>query len=762
MPQVTEKDALSQAVKPAWRFGPRILVPMILVMLAVAGLAAIGLNAAASQSDAVSVERQILTTQRAIDDSIARLALEQETVAVWDETVDHVARPHPDLAWLNDNTGAWLHNIHGHDRTFILGPRDEPIYANEAGRMVPAARFEALRPSLGRMIDEVRGRTIEANNRFDRHPGQPRPGTAVLTTDRAVHDTQMVAIAGRPAAVSVMLIRTSTPALRRPGPEPVMISIRFLDQGFLRELENRNLIARPRFSRSAVLAAGEQSLPLESEDGGVIGYFIWRPELPGSSILKMLAPTTAATILAMIALMALLAFWLRRSTGQLHQTLAQLRASEAQAQHLAFHDTLTGLPNRALFRDRLDHALSHARRGTPLSILLLDLDRFKRINDTLGHLAGDELIREFAARLSELVRDQDTVARLSGDEFAILLPGIASPAGIDAICERILVSVRERFQLLGNSAFVGVSIGVISAPDAGLDRAELLRKADIALYRAKAEGRDRYMMFSDGMDERVQFRSAVEEDLRAALQAGDQLVVHYQPEMGNDGRSIVGLEALVRWQHPVKGLVPPEQFVPVAEETGLIDKLGEWVLGEACKAAHRWPHLFIAVNLSPVQFRTGGFADRLIALVREARVSPKQIELEVTEGVLLDDDALVHAALGKLRAAGFRIALDDFGTGYSSFSYLRRFKFDKIKIDRSFIQHLGHQVDSAALVTAVVTIGHAMGMVVVAEGVETREQKNFLAGAGCNQMQGYLFSRALPQDEVDRLLSTHESALHAA
>jgi len=232
--------------------------------------------------------------------------------------------------------------------------------------------------------------------------------------------------------------------------------------------------------------------------------------------------------------------------------------------------------------------------------------------------------------------------------------------------------------------------------------------------------------------------------------------------MGDHGRSIVGLEALVRWQHPQRGLISPEEFVPVAEETGLIDQLGEWVLGEACGAALRWPDLFIAVNLSPLQFRTAGFADRLIQLVRKAQVSPKQIELEVTESVLLDDDELVHEALTSLRRAGFRVALDDFGTGYSSFSYLRRFQFDKIKIDRSFIQHLGHRVDSAALVSAVVTIGHALGMTVVAEGVETDDQLRFLTLAGCNQMQGYLFSRALPEEEVARLLSGGDCLLDAA
>jgi len=734
---------------------------MVAATLALVVLAALSIYLAARHGDAVSVERQIRTTQRTLDDSVARLALEQETVAVWDESADRLTRARRDMTWIDDNLGDWLHNIFGHDRTYVLNARDEPIYANIDGTMVPAAGFEAIRRDLRPLIDATRGRVREPNNRFDRHPSQARPGAAVLTTARAIHDTQMVRIEGRPAAVSVMRVRASSPELQPAGPEPIMVSLRFLDRGFLQELDHRNLIEAPRFSLTRNPAQGEAALPLDSEDGGTIGYFIWRPELPGSRIAWVLAPITAALCLAMIALMVLLGRWLRRSTGELNETMVQLRASEAQAHHLAFHDTLTGLPNRALFNDRLDHALTRARRGEPLALLMIDLDRFKRVNDTLGHIAGDALIREFGARVTALVRDCDTVARLGGDEFGVLLPGMSRHDDLEALCGRILAAVREPFDMLGNSAFVGVSIGMIFAPESGLDRVELMRKADIALYRAKADGRDCARLFCESMDERIRFRSAIEEDLRAALDAGDQLVVHYQPEVGGEDGGIVGVEALVRWQHPERGLIPPEQFVPIAEETGLICQLGEWVLAEACKAARRWPTLFVAVNLSPAQFRVDGFADRLVAIVRDAGVRPAQIELEVTEGVLLDDDEQAREALATLRAAGFRIALDDFGTGYSSFSYLRRFEFDKIKIDRSFVQHLGHRVDSAALVAAVVSIGKAMGLTVTAEGVETDGQKRFLAVAGCHQMQGYLFSRPLPEDEMALFLAppvTREAA----
>jgi EAL domain-containing protein (putative c-di-GMP-specific phosphodiesterase class I) len=303
---------------------------------------------------------------------------------------------------------------------------------------------------------------------------------------------------------------------------------------------------------------------------------------------------------------------------------------------------------------------------------------------------------------------------------------------------------------------------VTIAPEAGLDRVDLLRKADIALYRAKGEGRNCYRLFTAAMDETVKMRGTVEEELRAALVSGEGLRVYYQPQVAGVTQSIIGLEALVRWQHPTRGLISPEQFISVAEETGLICQLGEWVLRQACETSRRWPDLFIAVNLSPMQIRSSGFAERVLTIVRESRADPRHIELEVTESVLLNDDDHVRDALKQLRATGVRIALDDFGTGYSSLSYLRRFEVDKIKIDRSFIQQLGHRADSAAIVTAVVTLGHAMGLTVTAEGVETSEQSAFLAAVGCNGLQGYLFSRAIPEEEVDALLANPQVMRGAA
>jgi EAL domain-containing protein (putative c-di-GMP-specific phosphodiesterase class I) len=291
----------------------------------------------------------------------------------------------------------------------------------------------------------------------------------------------------------------------------------------------------------------------------------------------------------------------------------------------------------------------------------------------------------------------------------------------------------------------------VLAPEAGLDRVELLRKADIALYRAKGEGRNCYCLFTPEMDETIAVSRLIEEDLRAALATGEGLEVAYQPQIAQSG-SVVGVEALARWHHPTRGYIQPSQFIPVAEQTGLIIPLGEWILRQACTASRRWPDLFVSVNLSPVQFRSNNFASRVIAIVRECGGHPQRIELEVTEGVLLEEDGRTTDALRELREAGFRIALDDFGTGYSSLGYLQRFEVDKIKIDRSFTQSLGQGNKAATVIKAIVALGHAMSITVTAEGVETETQRSFLDMAGCNEMQGFLFSKAVSEEQIMRLL----------
>lgn len=355
------------------------------------------------------------------------------------------------------------------------------------------------------------------------------------------------------------------------------------------------------------------------------------------------------------------------------------------------------------------------------------------------------MIREFANRLSALVRRNDLVARLGGDEFAIVQSQITDASDSAALCQRILECASRPFSVLGGmQANVGVSIGIATAPEAGLENALLMRNADIALYRAKAEGRNRFCFFTKGMDESVQRRNRLETDLRRALETGTELTVHYQPLMSCDGRRMTGLEALVRWQHPELGLLAPSSFLPVADECGLSVRIDEWVLEHTCSILHGLPEVPVAVNLSAAQFYTGDLYERVMAIVNRHNVTPERIELEITERVLVDENEVCHRMLRRLRQAGFRIALDDFGTGYSSLSYLRRFQVDKIKIDQSFVRHLEPSSSSSSIVKAIITMGQAMGVAVTAEGVETPEQVQLLSHLGCDQLQGFLFSKPVP------------------
>lgn len=391
-----------------------------------------------------------------------------------------------------------------------------------------------------------------------------------------------------------------------------------------------------------------------------------------------------------------------------------------------------------------------------IALLYLDLDRFKQVNDSLGHPAGDELIREVGRRLKAVVRECDTVARIGGDEFAVIQTEVHTPADTEVLCKRIIERMKMPFDLLQNQVFVGVTIGVAVAPSDALDRIELTRKADIALYSAKTAGRGRYVLFAETMDVSLRQRRATERDLRAAMLAGNQLKVHYQPLYSAGSGEITGLEALVRWQHPKDGFKSPALFIPVAEESGLIEQLGEWVLREACTAAARWPVPKIAVNVSAVQLRNPNFALRVMSILQETGLQPQRLELEVTETALIESAEQCGPNIKMLRGAGVQVALDDFGTGYSSLSHLRKFQVDRVKIDRSFVSGIDREDDSNAIIQAIVDLAQATGLKVTAEGVETQSQSNFLSGIGCNELQGFLLSRPMSSEQVDHLFGIPE------
>lgn len=439
---------------------------------------------------------------------------------------------------------------------------------------------------------------------------------------------------------------------------------------------------------------------------------------------------------------------------------AALASSREEAHRLALHDTLTGLPNRALLAERMGHALAHVRRHhTKLAVLCLDLDRFKQVNDTFGHPTGDALLRAVAGRLGGCLRSCDTVARLGGDEFAIIQAPLDRVEDAGTLAQRIVETLSDPYDLNGHKVVVGASVGIALAPADTTDSDHILKMADMALYRAKADGRGLFRMFEPGMDTKMQARRVLESDLRRAVEA-QEFELNYQPLVDLPSGRVSALEALVRWRHPKRGLIQPDEFIPLAEETGLIGPIGEWVLHQACATAAGWPaDVKVAVNVSAAQFKRPGLVAAVFDALAASALPPERLELEITETAFLADADATLATLHRLRARGVRIAMDDFGTGYSSLGYLRSFPFDKIKIDRCFIRDVGTSMDCKAIVRAVTGLGSNLGITITAEGVETTAQLDQLRAEGCDQVQGFLFSRPVPARDVAAFLGLTAGAV---
>ena len=444
-----------------------------------------------------------------------------------------------------------------------------------------------------------------------------------------------------------------------------------------------------------------------------------------------------------------------------HKDITERRKAEAKIAYMAHHDALTDLPNRLQLYEQLRQMLARPKRGEHVAVFCLDLDRFKDVNDAHGHPVGDLLLKSVADRLRQCVRDTDMVARLGGDEFAIMQAGASQPTDATSLASRLIEVIGAPYELGGHQVTVELSIGIALAPGDGLDPDQLLKNADMALYRAKSDGHGLYRFFEPEMDARMQARRRLEIDLRKAI-ANGEFELFYQPLVDMQTERVTGFEALIRWHHPERGMIPPLDFIPVAEETGLIVPIGDWVLRQACAEAATWPSdVKIAVNLSPIQFKSKGLLLSVVSALAASGLSPNRLELEITESVLLQDGDATLAILHELRELGVRISMDDFGTGYSSLSYLRKFPFDKIKIDQSFIVDMSDHNDSLAIVRAVIAMGSGLGIATTAEGVETVEQFKQLKLEGCTEVQGYLFSPPRPAAEVKGLLASINPALKA-
>jgi diguanylate cyclase (GGDEF)-like protein len=720
-----------------------IVLPVVLAMVVASLAVAILLSWAASRTDSLSLERQEHMVSSSVDTMALDLATSLEGHALWDDAVVQTHKRPVDMAWVESVYGQFMFSTRGRGESYLLDSADHPYFAARTGQKVGLDSFAERRHLVAPLAAELRRDML--------HPA----AHIAFKKWKIPTIVQLADVGGRPAAIILQPIVSETGKIvQKPGTEHIWVFFYWLDAANLQKISDQFDLGPVRFSWTAAHARAESIRPIYgSRSGRPAGHFVWQPFTPGSIVLRaMIAPLIAA-----LALVAAIVFMLIR---RIRRSTAELVASEEQAKHLAFHDTLTGLPNRALFDDRLDRALAIVRRDPRrgVALLFLDVDRFKQVNDTLGHAAGDELIREVSRRLSRIVRESDTVARLGGDEFAIIQTNVGSKREIDQLCRRILKTVEAPFDVVASQVFVGISIGVSRTGRDGYDRLELARKADIALYQAKQAGRGCHRVFARAMDASVRSRQAIEQDLRAAMDKGGQLEVYYQPKYEVRTGQISGVEALLRWHHPRQGLVCPSLFIPIAEENGLIETLGEWVLIEACKAARHWPLGTIAVNISAVQLRNSQFAQRVIRILREAGMDAHRLELEITETSFLENVEQCRDNLKRLRAAGIRISLDDFGTGYSSFSHLHEYEVDRLKIDRSFTNAIDHSAEGSAIIRAIISLAQSSGLKVTAEGVETSEQSHFLSDVGCDELQGFLMSPPVPLNELDRLLGLDPDA----
>lgn len=706
------------------------LTMMALAIFALAMVVGFGFYATI-QADSTSLERQKIFFTHGMRDRIAAVEREQESIAVWDDAVINTKAGNE--VWIVDNISVWMYSYYGHDRVYILDAGDRPIHAMREGKVMAPASYSEDEPVLLPTVERVR--------RLIREPAKENQAGGPVKLVAG----DLVELDGRPAILSIMpLIPGTDRVVQAPGSEYLHISVQFITDAVLAKIAGQYLLTGARLLPLSQ-PVGEAAIPLVDSRGVILAFVGWDQERPGRALVREAGP---ALIGGALLAAGLLAFLLRR----LRRTSLALQTSQDEAQYLAFHDTLTGLPNRALFEDRLRRALLTASHETAkVALLYLDLDRYKHVNDTLGHPAGDELVRQTAARLQQAIREVDTVARLGGDEFAMILIDVHDIRGAEDVSEGLLQKLQEPFKLADDQVFVSASIGIAlsTGPDADAD--DLLRKADIALYEAKKNGRGRYEVFAGDMDDLLLRKRKVESELRHALNGGTGIKLAYQPVFAADGSTILGAEALIRWGHEAHGALPPAQFIAIAEERGMIGQLGKWVLHEACRFAVGTDLPWMAVNVSPLQLRDSDFVEQVVAILAETGLAPGRLQLEITESVLLDNNDTTRAALAALRQSGIAIVLDDFGTGYSSLNYLRRHAIDKLKIDRSFVNLLGRDESSVAIVRALVDLADALHVGVTAEGVETEEQKALLVAMGCREFQGYLLSLPLEPDQLLRL-----------
>ncbi|MBU1336218.1 MAG: EAL domain-containing protein [Alphaproteobacteria bacterium] len=720
-----------------WHFSAAILLPVVLA-LGVTAAATFGFVLWSTAGiDQRALERQANMIHEVMDARQDQLIHELGSVAIWDDSVINT-RLMFNFNWVNTNLGAWPQEFFGHDQTVVLDGTNLPLYL--------------MRDGISQDVEAGAGPSGPVQLLVDRLRALPHTPATPGTSHKPLALADYAVVDGIPSLIAAMTLVSDTGAIvQSPGTEPLIAAVQYLDDAAAAELAREYLFEQGRFSLSRTDDPDRAVYPIFSSAGRFIAFFEWNRDRPGLMLLRQTGPVLAAAFIMAAVLVFLLLRKLRHSS-------AALEAERREAEYQAAHDLLTGLPNRTSFDAELARALAdQPRKAAGLALLMLDVDRFKQVNDTLGHQAGDELIRAVGQRIRSIVGPGVTIARLGGDEFVMLI--VERDHGMTtALASRIIEAIGQPFDLNRFKAHVGASIGIVHAGAGNAEAQELMRKADIALYEAKAGGRNRAVVYEEHMNELLQLQHTIEAELREALQRDDQLSVVFQPLVDQQTRKVIGAECLARWHHPKYGQISPARFIPVAENTGLIEALGEFVLRRACELGATAPGRTIAVNISPTQLRNPRFSSQVFDILSQTGMRPVDLELEITESILLDNEHLSGQNLRAFRSAGIHIALDDFGTGYSSLSYLKLYPVDRIKIDRSFVSQLADGHVSVAITQAIVSLAHAMDLAVTAEGVETDGQATILGQLGCNTLQGFLFSGGVPADQITTMFADKANA----
>jgi diguanylate cyclase (GGDEF)-like protein len=717
--------------------------PIAVVMLCVSAML-IGLTFYTGRSmdeDAISKQRALV--DNALTNRLQRSVGELRSVAWWDDSVEKSSTDGFDEDWLDQEIGSYMNEAFKHDRIMILDEQNRPVYAYGEGTGLRSNGLANDLASTKMIIAQARGGAEASPRVKTTAPKGQLYETADFNNRRFSRGFgAIVEIFGKPALATASLITPSFETTTNPPRRRIILTIIDLSPSVLKQIGAETLMPDLAFARERESASG--SFDLKTDAGKALAKLHWTPKRPGTEMVKRVLPYIMGALVIAAMLMIPLIFRLFAST----QTLAR---RELDAQHLANHDALTGLPNRRhLERELFLRGGRDKQENTRLACVILDLDRFKDINDTLGHAAGDVLICSVAERLRNVLRPDDFIARLGGDEFAVLRQ-CTDLQDSDDLSNVISASFSEPFTVMGHLLETSASVGVsVSSANRAID--DLMREADIALYEAKAAERGSSVRFAPAMASKIEQRRALEVDLKAAISHA-ALTMVYQPIVEAASGKISSVEALVRWSCPKHGIVPPDVFVALAEETGMMADLGRFVIDQAISDAAKWPGITTAINISPAQMRSATLVQDLLAASRKSGVSPLQLTLEITECVLLANDKRTHRTLDILREHGFSLALDDFGTGYSSLAYIRDFPFDKLKIDRSFVSGQDSKGRSLDIIKAVVNFGRILDHDVVAEGVETEQEMQAMQAAGVTHLQGYLLSKPVSAAHIEALLA---------